>query len=216
MASTSTQHHADKFESLGLPPVWEGAAGHVDYQLSNPDASSYRTALAATWRSLQPITQRSYVVVAVKKAEAQLRKRPGRRLPGAAEAHMILLNNVFELLWVTPSPNAGTQKPRKAPSRARTSAAARVDGGSTAAIKPLSPAWHCIAEEGERCLPERLRLDISSCPELPRPSRRPVSPLARFSPMTADDDGMEDLSDQFHNFPYSDDSDTASDWSSRE
>lgn len=117
--------------------------------------------------------------------------------------------------WVTPSPNAGMKKPRKAPSRTRTSAAARMDGGSTAAIKPLSSAWHCMSEEGERCLPERLRLDISSC-LLPRPSRRPVSPLARFSPMTADDDGMEDMVDQFHNFPYSDDSDTASDWSSRE
>lgn len=89
-----------------------------------------------------------------------------------------------------------------------------MDSGSTATVKPLSPAWHCLSETGGQCLPERLRLDINECQS--PPSRRPVSPLARFAPVTADEEEFDEIVDHFHNFPYSDDSDTASDWSSRE
>ena len=59
-----------------------------------------KSELAATWRSLDPATQRSYMLVAVKKSEACMK---GKRSLGSAERYMVLLRYIFELLVGDPS-----------------------------------------------------------------------------------------------------------------
>ncbi|EKM58367.1 uncharacterized protein PHACADRAFT_252628 [Phanerochaete carnosa HHB-10118-sp] len=119
--------------------------------------------------------------------------------------------------WVTPNPNADAKKrssPRK--SSQWLSAVTRVDANTTATVKPLSPAWHCLSEAGHS-IPQRLRLDVDPCRSVPSRISRAVSPLARFAPVTADEiEAEQEIEDHFNCFVYSDDSDTASDWSARE
>lgn len=62
-------------------------------------APSYKSELGATWRGLDAVTQRSYIVVSVKKAEACMSKFKGRCRRGSfTERYMVLLRYVFELL----------------------------------------------------------------------------------------------------------------------
>lgn len=146
-----SSHYSEKFEVLGLPQLWEEAAGRADFHLSEPDSVSYKTDMGERWRGLLPATQRSYMVVAVKKAEGQLRRNSSRRI-SSAEAYVMLLNNVFELLWVIPSKRSSMASRRPSPETiarvARRSTFTRLpavaeDEEEDANGVSLSPAWRC-------------------------------------------------------------------------
>ena len=92
------------------------------------------------------------------------------------------------------------------------------------AVRPLSPAWHCIADPG-RTSARRLHIDLTNCQALPlgrSANRSPVSPLARFPPVSADAEDEDDWEMQDETAgscirpSYGEDSDTASEWSARE
>lgn len=178
---------------------------------------SYNTAMGTTWRSLQAITQRSYMVVAVKKAETQSKSRPSRRL-SPTEAHMSLINHVFELLasvfsgaikysadldkWAAASGYeesgslAGPSSERRSPTNARLSLVNQMERSVASAVaQPSSSRMHCFARtEGTRS--PRVGIDPPPSQSSPRsPSRSPVSPLARYPPLTASENSDETETD---------------------
>ncbi|KIP08194.1 hypothetical protein PHLGIDRAFT_386267 [Phlebiopsis gigantea 11061_1 CR5-6] len=185
--------------------------------------SSYNTAMGTTWRSLQIITQRSYIVVAVKKAEAQLKSRPSGR-PSSTEVRMSLIKNLFELLWMAASrcedsgaSAALARSGRRSPTNVRLSLVNQIEKSvGSAAVQPASSAWHCFAREGRTCSP-RIHIELPQCqPSSPSsPFRSPVSPLARYPPFTVSQDPdeiVEDIVAIRRDIVHSDESDVASEY----
>ncbi|KAI0766741.1 hypothetical protein BC629DRAFT_883006 [Irpex lacteus] len=172
-----------KFESLHLSELWEAVAGRIDFHLSDPSSCSYNSASAATWRALIPATQRSYMVVAIKKFERQFYKDSPMRKLNSMEAYMGLLNAMHELLWMTP--NVAASQPTKPtpkvtgripPRFALGRVTGNVEVATTATILPLSAAWNSFSRSSRVVIPPSHPNSASAILK----GRRPVSPLARF------------------------------------
>ncbi|KAI0685521.1 hypothetical protein BC835DRAFT_516144 [Cytidiella melzeri] len=195
----SGEYPTAKFQSLCLSKLWEAAAGRVDYHLSDPSSCSYNTEPAAKWRALPATTQRSYIVVGVKRVE----KQPARNAPvkplNAVEAYMRLLDAMYELLWVTPNPEGSL--PRKSSKRTLPSvsggtpscsklrrAVGAIEVGATATILPLSAAWNSLSRDNRT---SHLPLySVRSC--VFRSRRQPASPLAQFITVSLGEEDAEE------------------------
>lgn len=184
--------------------------------------SSYKTELGATWRSLLPSTQRSYIIVAVKKIERQAGKTPPSKNIGAAEACAFLQNAVYELLvcsrsrslcgtasltylliqWITPPPTPSQRHTKKCPRHLK-SISGNVLSGATALGRTVQVA---IPKSTAAVLPlsavwysptsEKGSHTLKSLPlhsAIHKLRRKPTSPLALYAYGTKDGDEVVSL-----------------------